>query len=417
MLSLLDILRRIDVGSLTPAAAIDQSLQAIGAGDAALGTFARIDPAARPGDQGPLRGIAVGLKDIIDTADLPTEYASPIYRGWRPRADAWIATRLKQLGATIVGKAATTAFASSDPAPTRNPRNPAHSPGGSSAGSAAAVAAGFVPLAVGTQTGGSVIRPASYCGVAAIKPSFDLLSTVGVKCYSWSLDTLGLFAAGAADLAFALAALTGRPGINLSGTPAAPRVGVVLQEFAEAPEPTAVEALRLAARAFERAGGAVRDITLPEIFGAAWKSQEIIQGFESCRSFAWEYTTQYDAMPPKLRGRLDADRKIEPPAYDEAIKIAGRARSALDTVFAEVDVLLTPSAPGPAPLGFATTGDPRFNRLWTLMGVPCVNVPVYVAGTELPLGVQVVARLGADHQALAAAHLLEQALRADPEGR
>ncbi len=417
MLSLLDILRRIDAGSLTPAATIDQSLQAIDAGDSALKTFACVDAAACPGDRGPLRGIAVGLKDIIDTSDLPTEYASPIYRGWRPRADAWIATRMKQLGATIVGKATTTAFASSDPSPARNPRNPAHSPGGSSAGSAAAVAAGFVPLAVGTQTGGSVIRPASYCGVAAIKPSFDLLPTVGVKCYSWSLDTLGLFAAGAADLAYALAALTGRPAPNLSGTPAPSRVGVVLQEFAEAPEPAAVAALRAAARGFERAGSAVHDLKLPDVFTAAWHAQSIIQGFESCRSFAWEYTTQYDAMPPKLRGRLDADQKIEPPAYDEAIKIALRARAALDAVFAEVDVLLTPSAPGPAPLGFATTGDPRFNRLWTLMGVPCVNVPVYVAGTELPLGVQVVARVGADHQALAAAHLLEQALRAGPEAR
>src|SRR5258707_8366577 len=281
MLSLLDILRRIDAGSLTPAAAIDQSLQAIGAGDAALGTFACIDPAARPGDQGPLRGIAVGIKDIIDTSDLPTEYASPIYAGWRPRADASVVARLKQLGAAIVGKATTTAFASSDPSPTRNPRNPAHSPGGSSAGSAAAVAAGFVPLALGTQTGGSVIRPASYCGVAAIKPSFDLLPTVGVKCYSWSLDTLGLFAAGAADLAYALAALTGRPALNLSGTPAAPRVGVVLQDFADPPEPAPVEALRLAAPAFEAAAGTVRDMTLPEIFGAPGESQGTIQGFDS----------------------------------------------------------------------------------------------------------------------------------------
>ncbi len=411
MLSLLEILRRIDAGSLTSAAAIDLSKQAIGARDGEISAFACVDSKARPGDRGPLRGIAVGIKDIIDTSDLPTEFASPIYRGWRPRADAWIATRLKQLGATIIGKATTTAFASSDPAPTRNPRNPAHSPGGSSAGSAAAVAAGFVPLAVGTQTGGSVIRPASYCGVAAIKPSFDLLPMVGVKCYSWSLDTLGLFAAGTADLAFALAALTDRPALNLSGPPATPRVGVVLQDFAEAPEPAAVEALDVTARAFERAGSVVRDLKLPDTFAAAWQSQAIIQGFESCRSFAWEYTTQYDAMPPRLRGRLDADQKIEPAAYDEAVKIATRARAALDAVFAEVDVLLTPSAPGPAPLGFATTGDPRFNRLWTLLGTPCVNVPVHVGSSELPLGVQVVARHGADRQALAATHVLEQALR------
>ncbi len=150
---------------------------------------------------GPLRGIAVGIKDIIDTADFPTEMGSPIYRGFRPRADAPVVMMLKQAGATIIGKTTTTAFAANDPTPTLNPHNHGHTPGGSSSGSAAAVAAGMIPLALGTQTGGSVIRPASFCGVAAIKPSFRLLPTVGVKCFSWTLDTVGLFAAGVEDLA------------------------------------------------------------------------------------------------------------------------------------------------------------------------------------------------------------------------
>ena len=159
----------------------------------------------------PLRGIAVGIKDIIDTAELPTEMGSPIYKANRPRADAPVVMALKRAGATIFGKTTTTAFAANDPTATLNPHNHGHTPGGSSAGSAAAVGAGMIPLALGTQTGGSVIRPASFCGTAAIKPSYRLLPTVGVKCFSWTLDTVGLFAAGVTDLALGLSAMTGRP--------------------------------------------------------------------------------------------------------------------------------------------------------------------------------------------------------------
>src|SRR5204862_4408579 len=178
--------------------------------DKAIGAFVRHDTAARAGKDGPLRGIAVGIKDIIDTADFATEMGSPIYRGFRPRADAPVVAMLRQAGATIVGKTATTAFAANDPTPTLNPHNLGHTPGGSSSGSAAAVGAGMIPLALGTQTGGSVIRPAAYCGTAAIKPSFRMLPTVGVKCYSWALDTVGLFGARAEDLARGLLAMTGR---------------------------------------------------------------------------------------------------------------------------------------------------------------------------------------------------------------
>src|SRR5213595_12842 len=184
MISLAELQCRIDSGDLSGDAAIAQSLQAIDALDKSIGAFVSRAENVRSSGKGPLRGIAVGIKDIIDTADLPTEMGSKIYRGWRPRADAPVVMMLMQAGASIVGKTATTAFASRDPAATLNPRNPDHTPGGSSSGSAAAVAAGMIPLALGTQTGGSVIRPASFCGVAAIKPSFRLLPTVGVKCFS-----------------------------------------------------------------------------------------------------------------------------------------------------------------------------------------------------------------------------------------
>jgi Asp-tRNA(Asn)/Glu-tRNA(Gln) amidotransferase A subunit family amidase len=335
---------------------------------------------------------------------------SPIYRGFRPRGDAAVVMMLKQVGASIIGKTATTAFASMDPTPTLNPHHHGHTPGGSSSGSAAAVAAGMIPLALGTQTAGSVIRPASFCGVAAIKPSYRLLPTVGVKCYSWTLDTVGLFAAGVRDVAHGLSAVTGRPELLLPAAIPTPRIGVVTQDFAGAPDSSGAEALRTATRAAERAGASVRALQLPALLAEAWRAQPIIQEFEAHRALAWEYRENYDAMAPLLRARLDESRGITPAAYDDAIGTAKLARQALANLFEDVDVLLTLSAPGAAPQGLGSTGDARYNRLWTLMGVPCVNVPALVAEDGLPVGVQVIAKYGADAKALAAARFVEGAL-------
>jgi Asp-tRNA(Asn)/Glu-tRNA(Gln) amidotransferase A subunit family amidase len=410
MLSLAELQRRIDHGDLSAAAAITRSLEVIGDHDKAIGAFVCHAENAGAASAGPLRGIAVGIKDIIDTADFPTEMGSPIYGGWRPRADASVVAMLKQAGATIIGKTTTTAFASLDPTATRNPRNPEHTPGGSSSGSAAAVAAGMIPLALGTQTGGSVIRPASFCGVAAIKPSFRLLPTVGVKCYSWSLDTVGLFAAGVKDLAHGLSAMTSRPELLPHTATRTPRIGVVTQDFAGAPEAAGAEALQLAVMAAERAGASVCAPTLPEVVAEAWRVGLILQQFEAHQALAWEYRTHHEAMPPLLRAKLDETVGIEPAAYDEACRMAREGREALADLFAEVDVLLTFSAPGVAPKGLDSTGDARFNRLWTLMGVPCVNVPADVAEGGLPVGVQIIARFGDDAGALAAACFVEEAL-------
>src|SRR3954465_3931215 len=217
MLSAVDLARRIEGGELSPVEVVDLCAQAIADREPEIGAFAALDiEAARPNAQAPglvqlpLRGLPVGIKDIFDTIDFPTAYGSPIYAGHRPKADAALVTMVRRAGGIVPGKPVPTEFASLQPAGTRNPRNPAHTPGGSSSGSAAAVAAGMVPLALGSQTGGSVIRPASYCGIAGYKPSFGLLPTVGMKCYSWSLDTVGLFGAGIADVAYAAAALTDR---------------------------------------------------------------------------------------------------------------------------------------------------------------------------------------------------------------
>jgi Asp-tRNA(Asn)/Glu-tRNA(Gln) amidotransferase A subunit family amidase len=410
MISLAELLRRIDCGELSPDAAVARSCEAIDAQDKTIGAFVCRSESPRAGRTGPLRGVAVGIKDIIDTSELPTEMGSKIYRGWQPRADASVVMMLKQAGATIIGKTTTTAFAANDPTPTLNPRNHDHTPGGSSSGSAAAVAAGMIPLALGTQTGGSVIRPASFCGVAAIKPSFHLLPKVGVKCFSWSLDTVGLFAADVEDLAYGLSAMTGRPELLPDATARLPRIGLVTQEFAGAPEAAGEEALRVASEAASRAGAAVRSIALPAIAAEAWRIHTTIQQFEAHHAFAWEYRANYDAMPPRLRARLDESVDITPAAYDEARAIAVGARQALAETFEEFDVLLTFSASGAAPKGLDWTGDPRFNRLWTLMGTPCVNIPAIVAGGGLPVGVQVIARYGDDAGALRVARFVEAAL-------
>jgi Asp-tRNA(Asn)/Glu-tRNA(Gln) amidotransferase A subunit family amidase len=411
MISLVDLKRRIDKGEISPDAALAQSVAAIEAQEKAIGAFAFRADKLRAQQEGPLRGIAVGIKDIIDTADLPTEMGAAIYKGYRPRADASIVMLLKQAGATIAGKTTTTAFAANDPTATVNPHNHAHTPGGSSSGSAAAVAAGMLPLAVGTQTGGSVIRPASFCGVAAIKPSYRLLPTVGVKCFSWSLDTVGLFGAGVEDVAVGLSAITNRPELLVPAAKA-PKIGVVTQDFAGPADKEGNDALRVAAAAAEKAGASVTELKLPALLADAWRIHTIVQQYEAHQAFAWEYQKNYDAMPPLLRKRLDESRDIPAADYDEARSVAEKARVVLCDMFGEIDVILALSAPGAAPKGLDWTGDPRFNRLWTLMGTPCVNVPAYVAEGNLPVGVQVIADYGDDAKALAAARFLEAALKA-----
>jgi Asp-tRNA(Asn)/Glu-tRNA(Gln) amidotransferase A subunit family amidase len=410
MISLAELQRRIDSGELSADAAIAQSVEATDAHEKTIGAFVRRAETLSAASAGPLRGIAVGIKDIIDTADFPTEMGSSIYKGWQPREDAPVVMMLKAAGASIAGKTTTTAFASVDPTATLNPRNHGHTPGGSSSGSAAAVAAGMIPLALGTQTGGSVIRPASFCGVAAIKPSFRMLPTVGVKCYSWTLDTVGLFAAGIEDLAHGLSAMTGRPELLPGAATESPRIGVVTQDFAGAPEATGGEALRIATLAAERAGASVRALSLPDIIAEAWRIHPTLQECEAHQALAWEYRTQHATMPPLLRALLDKSAGTPPSAYDAARSIANRARKALRAIFEDVDVLLTLSAPGAAPKGLASTGEARFNRLWTLMGVPCVNIPAYVAEGGLPVGVQIIARFGDDAGALRAARFVEEAL-------
>jgi len=416
MLSALDLARRIEAGALTPTAAIDLCAQAIDAREAEIGAFVSLDLAgARRQAQAPglaalpLRGLPVGVKDIFDTVDFATEFGSPIYKGNRPRQDAALVALVRRAGGLVLGKTVTTELAFLQPAKTRNPHNPARSPGGSSSGSAAGVAAGMFPIAIGSQTGGSVIRPAAYCGVAGFKPSYRLLPTPGIKHFSVYLDTAGLFAAGVADVAYAAAAITGRDLRVDQGKPAAPRIGLARTHVWGEASAAMQGAVERAAKAAAAAGARVSEPAWPPLLRDAFMAHPTIQDYEAYRTLAFEYDRHRDALSPILRGMLDKAAAITADDYDAARRTVKRARQALADLMADIDVLLTPSAPSAAP-GPETTGPAIFNRLWTLMGTPCVNVPGLKDPTGLPLGVQIVGRFGRDHQALMAAQFLQQAL-------
>jgi Asp-tRNA(Asn)/Glu-tRNA(Gln) amidotransferase A subunit family amidase len=417
MLSALDLAARLEAGKLTPRAVIEMCAEAIAARETDIGAFVTLDLAGarRAADDPlvsslPLRGLPVGFKDIFDTADLPTQYGSPVYANNRPAADATAVVMTREAGGIVIGKTVTTQFASLVPSATRNPRNLAHTPGGSSAGSAAAVAAGMVPLAFGTQTAGSVIRPAAFCGVAAFKPSYRLIPMVGVKDVAWHLDTAGLFGAGVADVAFAAAVILQRE-LRVDGAaPAAPRIAVARTHLWPKASPAMQQAVKTAARTAAAAGAKVADLELSPIVEDAYEAQFTIQDYENIRSLAFEYERHRDRIDPLLRTQLDRAVAISADEYDAARRLASRARQLLADAMADHDVVLTPSAPGAAPHGFATTGDPMFNRLWTLMGAPCINVAGMNDGDGLPLGIQIVGRFGRDHAALEAALFVERAI-------
>jgi Asp-tRNA(Asn)/Glu-tRNA(Gln) amidotransferase A subunit family amidase len=416
MLSALDLARRIEAGELTPRAIVELCAEAIAAREKEIGAFVALDldAARRAADDArlpaaPLRGLPVAFKDIFDTTDLPTQYGSPIYGGYRPAADATAVALTRRAGGIVLGKTVTTELASLVPAATRNPHNLAHSPGGSSSGSAAAVAAAMVPLAFGTQTAGSVIRPAAFCGVAGFKPSYRLIPMVGVKDVAWHLDTAGLFGAGVADVAFAAAAVLDRDLRVDRAAPAAPRLALIRTHLWPQASAAMQQAVEAAARIAAAAGAKVAELMLPPIMEEAWKAQVVIQDYEVFRALAYEYDRHRGKIGKNLREQLDSAAAIPADAYDSARRTARRARQMLADVMAEHDAILTPSAPGAAPRGLATTGDPAFNRLWTLMGAPCVNVPGF-ADNELPLGLQIVGRFGRDRATLEAALFLEHAI-------
>ena len=396
---------------MTAREAVDRSLAVVDEWEPLVHTWAHLDRAraraeadfadTRARDEpGALHGLVVGVKDIFDTADQPTEYGSPIYAGHQPRADAGVVAQLRAAGAVVLGKTVTTELAVYTPGPTTNPHRVTHTPGGSSSGSAAAVATGMVDVALGTQTAGSVIRPASFCGVFGYKPTFGTVTTAGVKPVAPSLDTVGWFALDPALLDRVRVALTDRAPAARRGT--APRFGHALVEGDDASE--ARDAVQRAVSEAAR-HGADPIVGWPPLaeFDALAHGHTAVMAYEAVRSLAWEWTTQRERLSPHLQRVLAAGEATSADDYDTIVRRVASARALCDDLFAagSFDVLITAAAPGEAPEGLGSTGDPRFARLWTLLGLPTVSVPGMTGPSGLPIGVQLVGRRGADAELLA----------------
>jgi Asp-tRNA(Asn)/Glu-tRNA(Gln) amidotransferase A subunit family amidase len=354
--------------------------------DAALARARELD---RSAPQGPLHGLAAGVKDVIDTADMPTEYGSPIYAGHRPRADAACVLRLKQAGAIVLGKTVTAEFAFMHPGRTRNPHDLRCTPGGSSSGSAAAVADAMVPVALATQTGGSTIRPAAFCGVFGYKPAFGRFPTEGLKPLAPSLDTIGVIARTLRDIA-RVAAVLANEQVVTTEAPRAPRLALCRTPYAAEAEPQARERLDAVARAWAHAGARVRELELPAAFAELNELHRVIMAHETARSMAHEWRTARERLSAPLAGFIERGLSTPDDTVAKARARVAGCRQALPALLEDAELILTFSAAGEAPEGLASTGNAVFCRLWTLLGVPCLAIPAGAGARGLPLGVQLV---------------------------
>jgi amidase len=375
--------------------------------DAAIAQAKAID---RAGPTGPLGGVPVAFKDVIDTHDMPTQYNSPIYRAHRPHTDAACVAQVRHAGGVVLGKTVTTEFATRKPGPTRNPHNLEHTPGGSSSGSAASVADFMVPLAFGTQTGGSNIRPSAYCGIVGYKPSFGTINRAGLKFVAESLDTLGVMARTVEDCALLVHAVSARALPDLRTKLPHVRIGFCRTSRWDEASPETRINLETAASALALKGAHVQDLTLPEDFDRLYDEQELIMNFEAARALADERFRYPELLSDGLREKLQEHWTMPRSRYEEAMRHARDCRLSYVSVFSEIDVLLTPSAPGEALKGIESTGSSLFNRNWTLLGAPCVTLPFGRGPQGLPLGVQIVGRYDDDARVLQAAEWVRQAL-------
>ena len=379
--------------------------------DAAIAAAQHWDKARKLGDNlPPLAGIPLAVKDNIDTADLPTGYGSEIYDKHRPAADAACVAQARNAGAIVVGKTVTTEFAYYRPGKTVNPHDPERTPGGSSQGSAAAVGAGLVPLAFGTQTAGSIIRPAAYCGIVGYKPTWGLIPRGGVKVISDWLDTVGILARDVEDAAFAVAGLTARPALRPEGRRTF-KFAVLREPYPGTAEPEAVTALDRAMAALEGAGHTVRDLPMPPQLHQLVRLQRLVMAYEMDKALGDERRRHEAKLSSILKSYLDEGRAISTRAYDGAIATTREVMRDIDAVFGDADVILSPPAPGEAPKGLQATGDPAFNRVWTQLQLPCLSLPAGIGPNGMPVGVQLAARTGQDALLLAAALATESALR------
>jgi Asp-tRNA(Asn)/Glu-tRNA(Gln) amidotransferase A subunit family amidase len=416
-----EIARQIDSGKLTAEAVVRAHLERIDkrdadvlawshlARDAALERAKLLDRGPR---QGLLHGVPMGVKDIIDSHDQPTTYGSPIYKAHQPLADAATIALAKHAGAILLGKTVTTEFANRHPGKTRNPHNPAHTPGGSSSGSAAAVADWQVVLATGTQTGGSVIRPAAFCGVWGYKPSYGHFPIAGMKANTEWLDTIGAYARSLEDLALFRAALMAIPHRPIEKIETTPHVAVCFTPHKDEMQPEGIAAVEEAAAKLAKAGARVTDFEMPAEMFEMRDGQRTLSAFEGPRAAADEARRFYDLLSKSFQeDKLAAGRKLDYATWVAARTLGERGRAAVDARFADIDVILTAPAPGEAPLGLERTGNATFNLLWTYLWMPCVTLPYSRGPKGLPVGIQLVGQQHEDARLLDIAGWVQGALQ------
>jgi len=381
--------------------ALKPTVDHIRTADGAIHAWVQVRPQPSTGS-GPLAGIPYGAKDVIETKGLATEYGSPIYKGRIGTEDAAIITELRQRGAVLVGKTHTAAFAQRTPPPTRNPRNLDHTPGGSSSGSAAAVAADMVPFALGTQTGGSILRPASYCGVTGFKPTFGTLPIDGVLQYAKSFDTLGLFTHTPPDMVALWAALgqmTGSDEPVVFGAPE-PMLDV---------EPPMADAFRRVLASLGAAGAEIRRINLAPTLETLVAESRTVMTYEGARFHEARYREYGDRLGTTAE-LVREGLQMSAASYDAARRDIDEARGRIAELFKATPVILVPAATGPAPRGLDSTCDSRMNSPWTAIGVPAISVPM-PTGAALPLGLQLTAAHGDDARVLRAAVRVHRTLQ------
>lgn len=418
-LSATEMARRIAAGDTTSEAVVRACLDRIREREDTVHAWAFIDPElamirARERDAGPvlgpLHGVPVGVKDIIDTFDMPTGMGSPIYEGCRPVSDASCVALMRAAGAVILGKTVTAEFAGMEPGETANPHNPTHTPGGSSSGSAAGVADFMVPAAFGTQTGGSVIRPSSYCGVIGYKPSFDTFNLGGVKPAAQSLDTLGLHARTLDDIDLLTAVLVNRPPAPPQSPASPPAIGLCRTPIWDDAHSETRDAIEDAASRLSAAGASLRDVALPTEFGWLGAARDTINSYERARLMAHEWAQDRARISEQLRTSIQRGLDMPYAEYVAAIRLMEECRPRLAQAFDGLDALLTPAVDGEAPEGLGYTGNPRFQGMWTMMHVPTLSLPTHTGPSGLPVGIQLVGRHRQDDALFATARWVLDAL-------
>ena len=379
----------------------------------AEGAIARARALDRSGSAGAMHGVPVGLKDIIDTCDMPTEYGTPIHKGHRPRIDAAVVALSRRAGAVIMGKTVTTEFANRHPGKTRHPMDPQRTPGGSSSGSAAAVADKMVPVALGTQTTQSTIRPAAFCGCVGYRPTWGDIRCHGVMEAAGSLDTIGIIARSVEDVALYRDVLIGAPPQPLGGWgDSAPRIGFARTHAWGQCEASTRALLEECATALARAGAQVREVSLPAEFERIPDAHRWISSFEFARNRSWEIDRHWDMISETLRNnRLKDGLACSFDTYRDARTFAEKCRLVRDELFGAYDVLLTPAAAGEAPVGLDSTGSAAFGTLWTTLHVPSVTLPLFEGPAGLPVGAQLVARRNEDRRLFEVARWVVHAYR------